>query len=582
MNFLFKYLKEYKKLLVGVLILASINQIFSLLDPQVFRLLIDNYASKVDQYERAEFYRGVGLLLMAFVGVAFISRLAKNFQDYYVNVITHKLGTKLYARSVRHSLSLSYHIFEDQSSGEILRKMQKAREDIQILITSLINVLFVYAIGMTFVLLYAFWVSWIMGLTIFLIVPSLGVTIYLISRRIRRVQTQVVQEQAALAGYTTETLRNIELVKSLGLEKQEIDRLNKVNDHILSLELQRVKLVRTLSFIQGTLINALRAFIMFIMLWLMFNNGLTLGQFFSLLFYSFFLFSPLSELSNIAERWQQARASNEELDKILSMPPEPQSKNPQKIDKISKIKFANISFNYGSGSKDILSGINLEVKSSETVAFVGPSGSGKTTLIKLLVRLYRPKEGKIIINDKVNLLDLDNKDFRNRIGLVSQETQLFSGTIRDNLLFVKPDATDEECRDVLQAASAQSLLERGDNDLDTKIGEGGLKLSGGERQRLAIARALLRQPELLIFDEATSSLDSLTEREITLTIQKIEKQNPNMINILVAHRLSTVAHAKRIYVLEKGRIVEVGAHKDLIKNGGLYAALWRQQVAIED
>ncbi len=582
MKFLFIYLKEYKKMLVGVLLLAAINQIFSLLDPQIFRMLIDNYASRVSEYEKPEFVRGVLLLLAAFMGVAFVSRIAKNFQDYYVNVITHRLGTRLYAKSVKHALSLSYHAFEDQSSGEILRKMQKARDDIQALITSLVNVLFVYAIGMTFVLIYAFWVSWIMGLTIFLIVPTLGITIFLISRRIRSVQIKVVKEQASLAGYTTETLRNVELVKSLGLEKQEIDRLNKVNNNILSLELQRIKLVRTMSFIQGTLINTLRAFIMFIMLWLMYDNTLSLGQFFTLLFYSFFLFGPLAQLSVIAEKYQEARASNDELEKILKMPPEEQPLNPQSIDKIKHIDFQDVSFDYDSNSKRTLNKINLEVAAGETIAFVGPSGSGKTTLIKLLVRLYRAGSGKIVINNKIDLLDIDNKDFRSRIGLVSQETQLFSGTIKENLLFVKPSASDKECIEALESASVQSILDRGEKDLETKIGEGGLKLSGGERQRLAIARALLRSPELLIFDEATSSLDSLTERDITETIQKIEKENPGMINILVAHRLSTVAHAKRIYVLEKGNIVEVGTHKDLIKNNGLYSALWRQQISMID
>src|SRR3989339_739207 len=332
MQFIFKYLKDYKKLLAGVLVLAAINQIFSLLDPQVFRLLVDNYATKVDVLSKADFFRGITLLLLAFIGVALISRIAKNFQDYYVNVITHRLGTKLYAESVHHSLFLPYKIFTDQSSGEILQKMKKAREDIQRIITGLINVLFVYILGIAFVLAYAFWVHWLIGLVIFLVVPTLGITIFLISRRIKNIQTKVVSQQASLAGFTTETLRNIELFKSLGLEQQEIDRLNKVNDAILDLELRRVKLVRTLSFIQGTLINGLRAFIMLVMLYLMYNQVVSLGQFFTLLFYSFFLFSPLAELANLAEQYQQARASSEELDKVLNIPPEPQPKNPIAID----------------------------------------------------------------------------------------------------------------------------------------------------------------------------------------------------------------------------------------------------------
>ncbi|KKP90806.1 MAG: ABC-type multidrug transport system, ATPase and permease component [Parcubacteria group bacterium GW2011_GWA2_36_10] len=581
MQFIFKYLKDYKKLLAGVLVLAAINQIFSLLDPQVFRLLVDNYATKVDVLSKADFFRGITLLLLAFIGVALISRLAKNFQDYYVNVITHRLGTKLYAQSVQHALSLPYRVFEDQSSGEVLRKLQKAREDIQRLITSLINVLFVYLLGITFVAIYAFWISWLIGAVLFLIVPVLAFTIFLISRRIGTVQKKVISSQASLAGYTTETLRNVELVKSLGLEQQEIERLNKVNDQILDLELERVRLVRTLSFIQGTLLNALRALIMLVMLILMWQQVLSMGQFFTLLFYSFFLFNPLAELSNIAEQYQQAKASDAALQEILKMSPEAKPENPVEIAKINSIDFDKVSFSYQAESDKGLQEVSLSIKAGETVAFVGPSGSGKTTLLKLLVKLYLPQQGKILLNKQVNLQAVDQHLFRRRIGLVSQETQLFSGTIKENLLFVRPEATDEQCLEALKSASVLGISERGEFGLDTKIGEGGMKLSGGERQRLAIARALLRRPDILIFDEATSSLDSLTERDITETIKRIEKEQPDMIRIIVAHRLSTVAHVERIYVLEQGQIIETGQHQDLIKSGGLYAALWRQQLAVE-
>ncbi|MBP9802244.1 ABC transporter ATP-binding protein [Patescibacteria group bacterium] len=579
MQFIFKYLKEYKKTLALVLVLASINQIFSLLDPQIFRLLIDNYATKIDVLPKNEFFSGVAWLLLGFVGVALISRLAKNFQDYYVNVITHRLGTKLYAQSLQHALSLPYQVFEDQSSGEVLRKMQKAREDIQRLITSLINIAFVYLLGITFVLVYAFLSSWVIGLTLFAIIPTLGITIFLISRRIGAVQKKVVAEQAALAGYTTETLRNVELVKSLGLEDQEIARLNKANDSILNLELERVKLVRTLSFIQGTLLNFLRAVIMLVMLILMFKQILSVGQFFTLLFYSFFLFNPLAELSNIAEQYQQAKASDEALQGILKMTPEAKPEHPVTVNKISSIDFKDVFFAYTQDESKGLQAINMKIKAGETVAFVGPSGSGKTTLLKLLVRLYLPQQGEILLNDSVNLQAVDQHKFRRRIGLVSQETQLFSGTIKENLLFVRPEASDAECLAALKSAAVLNIAERGELGLATRIGEGGMKLSGGERQRLAIARALLREPDILIFDEATSSLDSLTEKEITETIKRIEKEHPEMIQIIVAHRLSTIAHVQRIYVLAKGEIIETGQHQDLIKGDGLYAALWRQQSA---
>jgi ATP-binding cassette subfamily B protein len=216
------------------------------------------------------------------------------------------------------------------------------------------------------------------------------------------------------------------------------------------------------------------------------------------------------------------------------------------------------------------------VNTGETIAFVGPSGSGKTTLMKLLVGLYRPQQGKILYNG-MDENNIDFNDLRNQIGFVTQDTQLFSGTIKENLLFVNPEATDDDLNDVLQKASCQNLLRRAENGLDTMIGEGGLKLSGGEKQRLSIARALLRRPKLLLFDEATSALDSLTEEEITDTIREISLQG-QQITILIAHRLSTIMHADRIYVLERGDVVETGNHEKLLAEKGLYYAMWRQQI----
>lgn len=210
------------------------------------------------------------------------------------------------------------------------------------------------------------------------------------------------------------------------------------------------------------------------------------------------------------------------------------------------------------------------------MAFVGPSGAGKTTLVKLLVGLYGPQQGAIRYNG-LNSDQIDQDELRAQIGFVTQDTQLFSGTIRENLLFVRPDATDAECLDALHRSAADSLLARADQGLDTLIGEGGVKVSGGEKQRLSIARALLRKPRLLVFDEATSSLDSITEEEITRTIREVGRRS-DVMTILIAHRLSTVMHAERIYVLERGRIVEQGTHRELVGETGLYYAMWRQQV----
>ena len=254
---------------------------------------------------------------------------------------------------------------------------------------------------------------------------------------------------------------------------------------------------------------------------------------------------------------------------------------PKPIGQIKKIEYKKVSLSYGETTHEALGDINIEIGPGETVAFVGPSGSGKSTMVKLLAGLYNPTKGELLFNS-VNAKDIDAHELRKKIGLVAQETQLFAGTIRENLLFVKPNATDTECVYALELAQAKGILSReGAMGLDTKIGEGGVKLSGGERQRLAIARALLREPDLLVFDEATSSLDSITEKAISDTIKEIGKSQKDLIKVLVAHRLSTVVHADRIYVFEKGRIIESGTHESLAALNGLYSALWREQIAVE-
>src|SRR5947207_2968693 len=359
MKLLYAYLRNYWRLVALALTLATINQVFSLLDPLILRHVIDQYATRFQEYTTGQFFRGVSLLLAAAVGVAFVSRVAKNFQDYYINVITQRLGAQLYSDGIRHSLELPYSVFEDQRSGETLGKLQKVRTDVEKLISTAINVLFTTLVGIIFVMVYAFSVHWVIAPVYFLTVPILGVISSVLSRRIKQIQKVIVAETTALAGSTTESLRNIELVKSLGLAQQEIDRLNATTGKILTLELKKVKYLRSLSFIQGTVVNFLRTSILFLMLYLIYAREITVGQFFSLWIYSFFIFGPLQELGNIINVYREAEVSLKNFEDILNTPREPKPVNPVTISNLQTLAFENVSFKHQSATNNALNGITF-------------------------------------------------------------------------------------------------------------------------------------------------------------------------------------------------------------------------------
>ncbi len=581
MKLLYSYLRHYWGLLVLALLLAATNQVFSLLDPFIFRKLVDHFTPKdggagFHIVPFWPFFKEAIPYIGAMLGVAMVSRVAKNFQDYYVNVITQRLGAQLYSDGLRHSLDLPYQVFEDQRSGETLGKLQKVRVDVEKLIQGFVNVLFTALVGIVFVMWYAISVYWPIALGYFLTIPLLGILSFALSKKIKVIQKTIVGETTALAGATTESLRNIELIKSLGLAQQETQRLNGITDRILKLELRKVRYLRSLSFVQGTFVNLLRNVIILLLLYLLVQRHISLGQFFSFFIYSFSIFGPLQELGTIIGAYREAEASLGNFQQILDTPRDVKPAHPQPIAKIETLAFDHVVFKHLTAAAPALAGISFGAKLGETIAFVGPSGSGKTTLVKLLVGLYPAQSGQIRYNN-IPSTEVDLDQLREQIGFVTQDTQLFAGTIRENLRFVAPHATDAECLAALHQAAADSLLARAPQGLDTVLGEGGVKVSGGEKQRLSIARALLRRPTLLVFDEATSALDSLTEEEIGRTVRELSGSRQH-ITVLIAHRLSTILHADRIFVLERGQVAEQGRHEELLTQKGLYYAMWRQQI----
>jgi ATP-binding cassette, subfamily B, bacterial len=576
MKTLLYFVKKQKGLVILSMILATINQVFSMLDPWVGRNILDKYLVKYSEYNQHDFLMGVGTWLLIGVGVAMVSRIAKNLQDYFLNVAIQKSGAEIFMEGVKHTLDLPYAMFEDTRSGETLNILQKVRTDTEKILQLGIGLLYTSVVGVVFVFVVSINIHWFITVMFALSMAIVAVSSSLLSRKVKSIQKNIVIETSQLAGTTTESLRNIELIKSLGLVNQEIKRIGRNTISILGLELRKVKRIRTLEFTQGTIVNFMRNIILLFLSWMVFKARISPGMYIQFLFYTFFIFNPLQQLGAFIQAYREAEVSLGKYDELMTKPVEQDAPNAIELTSLESIEFKNVSFQHNSASRKALENINVSLAKGSTTAFVGPSGSGKSTLVKLLIGLYQPVEGQILYNN-INYDQVAKESLRKQLGVVAQESQLFSGTIKDNLHYVAPQATDDELIEVLQKSAAHTLMQRAEKGLNTQIGEGGIKVSGGEKQRISIARALLRKPNLMVFDEATSALDSITEAEITETIKELS-QKTNSINVLVAHRLGTIMHADNIYVLEKGQIIEQGTHLELVDKKGLYYAMWRQQI----
>lgn len=576
MSLLWKYLRPYHKLVLLSLLLAAVSQLLNLIDPIIFGKIIDDYATAINTRPQSELMREVLFWLMVAVAIALLARLAKAFQEYTTRQTVARFGMQIFNDGLRQTLRLSFQEFEESRSGETLSVLQKVKTDTERFVNSFINIVFSSLVGIGFLIWYSITKSgWL--IPVFLIgVLVLAALTGTLSKKIKRVQRSINRETNRMSGIMTESLRNIELVKSLGLTFPEIRRLSDMTKNIYELEMQKVRKVSTLSFLQGTALNLLRQSILFMLLWLIFRNVLSTGELITMQFISTTIFGPLQDLGNIIVQYREVEVSITNFDQLMKKPIELRPAYPVEVGSIRSLRFENVVFRHKTAKDNAIDNISFQVALGETIAFVGPSGSGKSTLLKLLVGLYRPQTGTIFFNDEP-AVNIRYNPLRRQMGFVTQDTQLFAGTIKDNLRFVKPDATDEELLDSLHKASASKLIARSSHGIDTLLGENGMKLSGGEKQRISIARALLRNPKLLIFDEATSALDSLTEEEITSTIRQISASK-EQITIMIAHRLSTIMHADVIYVLEKGRITETGGHSELLQEKGLYYAMWRQQI----
>ena len=576
MHTLWKCLKPQWRLALVAMGLAAASQVLALVDPIIFGKLIDGYATQKGAKPDDELVRGALMLLALAVGVALASRATRALQDYAVRMVVQRFGTQIFNDGLRQTMRLNFQEYEDARSGETLSLLLRVRQDTERFINAFINVLFASLIGMAFLLWYAVTKTWLL-VPVFLIgLVVLGGLSGLLSRQIRSQQRSINRETTKNAGFITESLRNVALIKSLGLTFREIRRMQAKTQEIFELEMAKVRRIRWLSFLQGSTLSLLKLSVLFTLLWLIFREVLTTGELIAMQFISVAILAPLQELGTIILTWREASSSLSNFEELMARPVEKRPPDAVPLGPIESLRFDDVVFPHRGATENSIDGVSFDATRGDTIAFVGPSGSGKSTLVKLLLGLYRPDSGAIYFND-IDSSHIRYNEARRQVGYVTQETTLFAGTVRENLQFVRPDATDNEILHALDQAQATALVQRLPQGLDTMIGESGYKLSGGERQRLSIARALLREPRLLIFDEATSALDSLTEQQVTETVREVSHRH-TQISIMIAHRLSTIMHASIIHVLERGRIVESGSHDELVALRGLYYAMWRQQI----
>jgi ATP-binding cassette, subfamily B, bacterial len=552
-----------------VLACAALNQILVLAEPQLLRLIIDRYVMQVGRLATGVFATGAGGLVLLSFTVAFGARLLRGYQSYAGDAVACRVSTRLFMQMVGESLLLPYARFEAIPSGERLQRLEKARADVNRVLSHL-SVPLSAAVALAVVVLYGFTIAWPMGLALLLLPALIAAVLLPLGGSILRQQGRIADEMARSSAAATETFRNAELVMSLGVERDEAARLDIHAQHLQQLEMQRLALERRFRFVEGTVHNTARGVVLLIALWLLSRGRLSPGQLVTVFLYSQAAFAPLSRLSEFAATVRESGLSLDAAGGLAAS--SAASRRAEDVPTIRQLALEDVSFRYPDSPNKALDRVTLRLQAGHVVALVGTSGAGKSSIVKMLIGLYSPEGGSVLLNGSPVSA---GTGLRRRIGVVTQETQLFAGTIRDNLRLARPDAADDECFDALRAAGALGIVERGANGLDLRIGEGGVGLSGGERQRIAIARALLRNPDVLIFDEATSMLDARAEQEIMDAIDRLTTGGAGRPTLTISHRASVAARADYVYVLANGRIVEEGRHETLTARSGLYGALWR-------
>jgi len=562
------YLREYKiRLLIALVCSGAVAGLTVFYPWFVQRVLDDVFISKDRELLK--------LLPLAVLGVACLKGLFTYGQSYLMSYVAHWLVSdvrqQLFVQIVR--LPIRFH--DANTSGRLVARVISDVNEMANAIPSVLKDTFQQGLTFLVMLIYVFYLNWEMALTVFIVLPFSSLVLFWAGQRIRKLSKRGQESIGSMASVLKEAFSGIKIVKAYGQEEKEAHRFSHTNK---SFRTAKIKASRTTA-LSSPLLEVIGVCGVAFIIW--YGGGYVIagemqpGEFFSFLMAMFLAYAPVRKMASANASLQRALAGAERVFQVLDLDSElTKDEGKKTLPPIKKhLEFSQVSFTYEGSQEPALSNVNLTVNMGEVVAFVGASGSGKTSLVSLVPRFYRPTQGKVTI-DGEDIRLVDRSSLRRQIGIVSQETVLFDDLIRNNIAYSRPDATDEQIIEAAQAAYAWEFIERLPQGLDTLVGENGLKLSGGQRQRLAIARALLRDPPILILDEATSSLDSESEKLVQRALENLVKARTTLI---IAHRLSTVQHADRIVVMNRGKIEEIGTHAELIKQGGLYTRLYQTQ-----